>query len=161
MPHEQLLFDPHRHRRAKTPEAARSERVIRLEKPLELRKRLVVESNKVDLVWVDLRLLKTGQDSVAGKICAPSFVKIDVEGAEWLVLRGMKDILAATRPRIMIEVTNEPEGVFETLAGAGYLLFDERQRAVPHARELARMGPNLFAIPAEDSEAIRVMNCYE
>lgn len=101
-------------------------------------------------------------DSFAGRVgVAPSFAKIDVEGAESLVLRGMGDILAGARPRIMIEVTNEPERVFETLAGADYLLFDEKQRRVNHRSEFAEAGPNLFAIPAEDSEALRKMSCHE
>ncbi len=57
--------------------------------------------------------------------------KIDVEGAELVVLRGMGDILAArARPRIMIEVTNEPEMCFEILNAADYLLFDEKRRRV-------------------------------
>jgi FkbM family methyltransferase len=101
-------------------------------------------------------------DSFAGRVgVAPRFAKIDVEGAESLVLRGMGDILADARPRIMIEVTNEPERVFETLAGADYLLFDEKQRRVTHPGEFAEAGPNLFAIPAEDSEALRKMSCHE
>jgi hypothetical protein len=61
----------------------------------------------------------------------------------------------------MIEVTNEPERVLATLAGADYLLFDEKQRRVSHLGEFAEAGPNLFAIPAEDSEALRKMSCHE
>jgi hypothetical protein len=89
---------------------------------------------------------------------APNFVKIDVEGAESLVLRGMVNILSSARPRVMIEVTNEPERVFEILAGADYLLFDESKRRVSHPGEFAESGPNLFAIPAEDSESLGKMN---
>jgi hypothetical protein len=98
-------------------------------------------------------------DSFAGRVgVAPSFAKIDVEGAESLVLRGMGDILANARPRIMIEVTNEPERVFETLGGADYLLFDEKQRTLRQPGDFAEAGPNLIAIPAEDSEALRNMS---
>jgi FkbM family methyltransferase len=101
-------------------------------------------------------------DSFANRVgFAPSFVKIDVEGAESLVLRGMRDILADPRPRIMIEVSNEPESVFEILAMADYLLFDGKQRRVSHLGEFAEADPNLLAIPAEDSEALRIMNCHE
>ena len=100
-------------------------------------------------------------DSFAGRVgVVRSFAKIEVEGAESLVLRGMEDILAGARPRIMIEVTNEPERVLETLTGADYLLFDEKQRRVSHPGEFAEAGPNLFAIPAEDSEALREMSCH-
>jgi FkbM family methyltransferase len=101
-------------------------------------------------------------DSFAERVgVAPSFAKINVEGAESLVLRGMGHILAGVRPRIMIEVTNQPERVFETRAGADYLLFDEKQRIVSHPSEFAKAGPNLFAIPAEDGEALWKMNCHE
>jgi FkbM family methyltransferase len=101
-------------------------------------------------------------DSFAGRVgVAPSFAKIDVEGAESLVLRGMGDILANARPRIIIEVTNEPEKVFETLAEAGYLLFDEKRRSLRQPGEFAEAGPNLFAIPAEDSESLRNMSGHE
>jgi FkbM family methyltransferase len=101
-------------------------------------------------------------DSFAGRLgVAPSFAKIDVEGAELLVLRGMGEILADARPRIMIEVTNEPERVFETLAGAGYLFFDEKQQTLRQPSEFAEAGPNLFAIPAEDSEALQNMSRHE
>ena len=67
----------------------------------------------------------------------------------------MGDILADSRPRIMIEVTNEPERVFETFARADYLLFDEKQGTLRRPGEFAEAGQNLFAIPGEDSEALR------
>ena len=70
-------------------------------------------------LWIHLR---------RGSELHRGFAKIDVEGAESLVLRGMRDILAEARPRMMIEVTNDPESVFEIFAGADYLLFDEKQR---------------------------------
>jgi FkbM family methyltransferase len=115
--------------------------------------RALTQEVKVEVVTLDSFTRRVG--------VAPSFAKIDVEGAESLVLRGMRDILAGARPRIMIEVTNEPESVFAALAGADYLLFDEKQRRVSHLGEFAETGPNLFAIPAEDSEALRIMSCHE
>lgn len=90
----------------------------------------------------------------------PNFVKIDVEGAESLVLRGMENILTGARPRIMIEVTDKREVVFETLSRADYLLFDENQRRVNHPGEFTEAGPNLFAIPANDTEVLRKINCH-
>ena len=49
--------------------------------------------------------------SVSGLI--PKFVKIDVEGAEWFVLRGMSETLVSSQPIIMLELhpTYLPEGV--------------------------------------------------
>jgi FkbM family methyltransferase len=78
---------------------------------------------------------------------APRFAKIDVEGAELLALRGMTDILRDARPRMMIEVTNEPAKVYETLIGANYILFDEKQRKLRQPNEFAEAGPNRVCHP--------------
>jgi FkbM family methyltransferase len=91
----------------------------------------------------------------------PGFVKIDVEGAESMVLSGMSNTLAGARPRIMVEITYEPEKSFALLAGADYLLFDQKQRRLSCPGEFAEEGPNLFAVPAEDTEAIRQMSHRE
>ncbi len=40
---------------------------------------------------------------------APTFVKIDVEGAELEVLRGMQRLLAEIRPRLVFEIDDETE----------------------------------------------------
>ena len=110
----------------------------------------------------ELTLEMVTLDSFARRVgVVPGFAKIDVEGAESLVLRGMRDILAGERPRIMIEVTNQCETVFDTFAKADYLLFDEKQRRVSDPGEFAEAGPNLFGIPAEDGDALRKMNCHE
>jgi hypothetical protein len=56
----------------------------------------------------------------------PNFIKIDVEGAEVLALRGAKRLLEATQqPSLYIEVAGDkaPE-VTEILHGAGYRIFD-------------------------------------
>ena len=52
---------------------------------------------------------------------APDFVKIDVEGAELLVVRGMKSVLAGARPRLMVERNGSEDSALEReLAEAGY-----------------------------------------
>jgi FkbM family methyltransferase len=45
----------------------------------------------------------------AARDVVPDFVKIDVEGAELQVLRGMSDLIRSTRPRLLIEV--HPRGL--------------------------------------------------
>lgn len=52
-------------------------------------------------------------DVVATKGLRPRLVKIDVEGAEMLVLRGMRDTLASHRPAVMLEIHPEwqPDGI--------------------------------------------------
>jgi FkbM family methyltransferase len=46
-------------------------------------------------------------DTVLNWFAAPDFVKIDVEGAEHLVLAGMEQVLSVTRPIILCEVSIE------------------------------------------------------
>jgi FkbM family methyltransferase len=56
---------------------------------------------------------------------SPSFVKIDIEGAEAMALRGAGRLLSEVRPIIYIEVGAEAnEAVTSILCKAGYVLFD-------------------------------------
>ncbi|MCZ7629322.1 MAG: FkbM family methyltransferase [Microthrixaceae bacterium] len=74
-------------------------------------------------------------------------VKIDVEGAEHLVLAGMSRLLATSRPLVFIEVLPEAE-IHECesiLRGAGYSFF--------HLTDSGRSrGPGLSQIRIVDSE---------
>ena len=57
----------------------------------------------------------------------PTFVKIDVEGAELMVLRGASRLLREVRPRIYIEVDERFAGeVMALLVTANYAAFDPR-----------------------------------
>src|SRR5688572_33467824 len=56
--HEELLFDPYRHRGRKAAQAGGREGVIRLEQPLEFQEWLVVEGDRAQLVERDPRLLE-------------------------------------------------------------------------------------------------------
>lgn len=51
---------------------------------------------------------------------APTLVKIDVEGAEVGVLRGMRRTLQEARPTIIVELHGTQEGVADELDAAGY-----------------------------------------
>lgn len=56
----------------------------------------------------------------------PDFIKIDVEGAELSCLKGSVETLNRCRPRLMVEITREKEGVTALLTGLGYELYDEK-----------------------------------
>lgn len=64
-------------------------------------------------------------DGLLGEHGAPEFVKIDVEGAEQLVLNGAQRLLSECRPAIYCEVSAEcQEGVTASLRARGYKLYD-------------------------------------
>lgn len=68
----------------------------------------------------------------------PDLLKIDIEGAEWLALAGMKELLAERRPQIVLEVHprqiaalgGSQEALVEQLRAAGYQL----EQLLPNGR---------------------------
>jgi FkbM family methyltransferase len=57
----------------------------------------------------------------AGQLSFPTFVKIDVEGAEALVLRGMRQTIVSARPVLFIECTDcGREETWQFLSNCGY-----------------------------------------
>ena len=70
----------------------------------------------------------------------PGFVKIDAEGAELDILKGMERVLAEARPAVSLEVGDPgggdaggSRGVLEYLASKGYTPFEFRDgKVVPH-----------------------------
>jgi FkbM family methyltransferase len=61
---------------------------------------------------------------IAKGLSPPSFVKIDVEGHELLVLRGAQATLRQYRPALILEVTKNEDEVGRLLSSCGYRLFD-------------------------------------
>ncbi|MBW8841505.1 MAG: FkbM family methyltransferase [Sphingomonadales bacterium] len=87
-------------------------------------------------------------DTLLADFPPPGFLKVDVEGAELLLLAGARRVLADVQPIILIEVdgTTWPQAS-ATLLAAGYELFDgdfPPEERVPASAETC----NLLAIPA-------------
>jgi FkbM family methyltransferase len=63
-------------------------------------------------------------DSLAagGDLAVPSFIKMDVEGAEADVLAGGRSLLAAARPVLVVELHHTYQAVLESLAGLDYTI---------------------------------------
>lgn len=87
-------------------------------------------------------------DGLLDVVPPPDLLKIDVEGAEVMVLSGASRLLTEVRPRIYIEVGGEeaPE-VTRILHEAGYRLYDP---ADPESGPLETCLFNTLALPSED-----------
>jgi len=86
-------------------------------------------------------------DWLLGWFPAPAVLKIDIEGAEVLALRGGQRVLGEVRPRLRLEVYEENAGdVGDVLRRYGYRLFDAEAR--PEDRTpLSRPAYNTLALP--------------
>ena len=70
-----------------------------------------------------IREVQVQVETLDSQDLAPSFVKIDVEGAEHLVLGGMTKTLARHRPVVMLEVSESKEQATAILRDHGYEIF--------------------------------------
>ncbi len=90
----------------------------------------------------------TTLDRLLDDFPAPDVVKIDVEGAEALVLAGARHLLGSARPTVICEVF-EPsaDAVAATLAAADYVVFDADR--FPGAEPAPRPTLATLALPRE------------
>jgi FkbM family methyltransferase len=87
-------------------------------------------------------------DSLLASFPRPTFLKIDVEGAEAMVLRGATRLLNEVRPALYIEVGKEnSDEVTRLLKGANYRLFDST-RPIGGQQPLPRCVQDTLAVPA-------------
>ncbi len=77
----------------------------------------------------------------------PDWVKIDVEGAEILVLEGMKELLETKPPKMMIEVTRDSQRVKELLDRFGLVCVAPDEGRV--LKELSDSTGNIFCFHPE------------
>ncbi len=63
-------------------------------------------------------------DTLLDSLPAPDFVKIDIEGAEYLALLGAKHLISEVRPKWYIEVGDDVSGqIFSIFRSSGYVAF--------------------------------------
>jgi FkbM family methyltransferase len=87
-------------------------------------------------------------DSLLESFTRPTFLKIDVEGAEVMVLRGATRLLNEVRPALYIEVGQEnSDAVTRMLHASNYRLFDST-RPMHGQQPLAKCVQDTLAIPA-------------
>jgi FkbM family methyltransferase len=82
------------------------------------------------------------------------FVKIDAEGGELGILKGMKRTLAG-RVRLMVEVNTHHAEIRELLANTGYRFFDPAQEEI--AAERGGFAGNVFAVHRDDRSGLEVL----
>jgi FkbM family methyltransferase len=86
-----------------------------------------------------------------------SFLKIDVEGAELMVLRGARRLLDTARPIVLCEVEerhtaryqHRPADVLELLVNHGYEAYVARGEQLSRVDELDDSNNNYFFVPPE------------
>lgn len=102
------------------------------------------QSTTVDVVRLDSLVFGRGTP-------APALIKIDVEGGEASVLRGMPRLLREARPTLLIEVHGREatEATFDELARAGYqVLRMQPGAALPATIEDVVRTRHLVGVPA-------------
>lgn len=72
------------------------------------------------------------------------FIKIDVEGAEKMVLSGARQLISAQRPCLMVEVTKDHAEVFDFFNDLGYNAYTEQGNIIEHRNDLASGNVFLF-----------------
>jgi FkbM family methyltransferase len=83
---------------------------------------------------------------------APRLIKIDVEGAELLVLRHAVETLRSLRPLLVMEIDMNHHEVVSLLHANGYEVFTPE---LVRLRDAAEVGGNVFAFPSEAIPALR------
>jgi FkbM family methyltransferase len=102
-----------------------------------VRRKVTVDAVKLDDYVVD---------SGIGKV---AFVKIDVEGAELVVLRGAKEFVLSQRPIMMVEVTREAEAIIKWFSNIDYRMYDPLRNEIT---KVEKAEGNIFFVPIERSE---------
>lgn len=74
---------------------------------------------------------------------SPDFIKIDIEGAELLALKGMLKCLAKFTPKMLIEVTLNKNDVFALLIKEGYIMISPQGKVIKSPNGI---GGNIFCL---------------
>ena len=89
-------------------------------------------------------------DTVLDTMPAPDFVKIDVEGAELLVLDGSAKLISKVRPVFYIEIGSEKFlSAIKLMRSQGYIVLDAAGTEIE-----TPTSSNYFFVPQENREMI-------
>lgn len=92
-------------------------------------------------------------DSLLSSFPAPDFVKIDVEGAEWMVIQGASNIIQNIRPVFYIEIGfDHAEKILQVFQNEDYSAYDGKSGNIIETCTF-----NTYFIPNENEEARQVL----
>ncbi len=92
----------------------------RVTKKIEAKTFVGLEKNAVEVETIRL------DDFVKQKnITRIDFIKIDIEGAEYMAIQGMHSILENLKSAMMVEVSENHQALFDLLKQKGYVVVDE------------------------------------
>jgi FkbM family methyltransferase len=92
-------------------------------------------------------------DTIANKFPAPNLIKIDVEGAELMVLQGAKHIITNIRPVFYIEIGhNVSNEIMDIFTNNRYIAYSPQGKRLIDACD-----PDTFFIPEENKSAQQAM----
>lgn len=101
----------------------------------------IYKPRRIDTVRVDQFVEDSGMH--------PTFIKMDVEGAELQALCGMTRTLQTLAPRIAVEINLYGDRVWRLLDRVGYRIYDETGLPIT-SPDSVRVLSNLFAFHAKD-----------
>jgi FkbM family methyltransferase len=81
---------------------------------------------------------------VSEKNIAPTFLKVDVEGAEFNVLQGAINTIHRYKPVLMLEVNAKHHEIYELVRQNGYAIYNDKLQ--PFCDPPERGMPNIFCI---------------
>ncbi len=83
----------------------------------------------------------------------PDFVKIDIEGAEWMAIQGAKKIIQEVRPVIYMEISSKyAEKIYNVFKTEDYTAYDGESGSA-----IKTCANNTFFIPNENREAQQLL----
>ncbi|RZJ70850.1 FkbM family methyltransferase [Flavobacterium sp.] len=80
-----------------------------------------------------------------GKDRLPNFVKIDVEGFEWNVLKGFAETIAKAKPKVMVEIQANAKEILEFFISNGYTVYNDKlEKIADYSQYATKRSPNIF-----------------
>jgi len=101
---------------------------------IQNKKASFVKNTSVKKVTVDVVRL---DDFIYDNNVLPNFIKIDVEGFEFEVIKGMSYILKSIQPIFMIEVLYNRNSIYNVMKNENYLMFNDNLKLIKNPDEFS------------------------